>query len=476
MPNIRVQNFGASLKVIYVDNTDLTRGKRFTYLGSDVASGASSIPVQSIIGFESLTTSSGQIVCIGEIGLEKSEILRTSNSTAPTGTTVTLRDTLLFDHPQDTKVYIVDWSRVEFDYAGTATGTKSTLTAYPLNIQADLAETQYRETAKDSVFYFARFNDSIDSRNSNWSDPIFTGGYDDNMVFSIKQRALDSTNEVIDGQIITHEFLNSALWEARREYHNLPGKRPFRRVFNADIGDVDTGIYRVVAPADLQNAQTAENVYGVRIGANQNMTYYDKKSWDFDYRNRPHTTLSVAYNTGARDLYVASARDFNESGVVSIGGTNVSYSEKSNTGGTLRISADGLWNSANGSDVWQNISYGLPTKFTVWMEPAGSAYIYFNTPIDTAYVGQNIYLDYYRTLVGYDSDADTLDEPEYDMYVPYLAWKIKKRKNSGLVALEDDDFKRWELKKANAYAREYIGTEIRMIPDVGHLPLNEEYR
>lgn len=471
------------MKTIYIDNTDLTRGKRYTFLSEDVFVAGSTFRAQSIAGFEQLSTSSGQLVCIGEIGGEKTEILRTSNSTSPSASykEVPLRDALQFDHPQDTPVYIVDFSRTELQWAASVGGTKATLFAYPTNIRPDQLEMSMIDSSATAGFYFTRFNENIANTNSDWSDAIPYAGYDDNMVFSIKKRALDQLGEEIDGKIITHEFLNSSLWEARREYHNATGKRPFRRKFNTVIGTALTGSYRVEIPTDLEGHDTAENVYGVRVGPNQNMTYYDKKEWDFDYRNTAHSYLLNAYTKGTSvDLYLNDVHDFADSGAVTVEGTAISYSARGVSGGTLRISTHGGWSCSAGSEAWQNISFGLPTKFTVFADPAGSAYIYFNRPIDTAYVNQNIYADYYRTLVGYDSDADTLDEPQYDMFVDYLKYRIKERRTkggipvirsrTGQVFIADADFQEWNNKKEGALSSEYLETNITFQPAVDDIP------
>lgn len=474
-------------KSIYIQNSDLNRDKRATYLTESLVSGGSTLRVQSLLGFQSLTTSSGQIVLIGELGQERSEILRTSNSTAPSTSykEVTLRDNLAFDHPQDTKVYVIDWNRADVQWSASATGTKSTLVAYPVAIQPDQLETLFVDSSQTSGFYFTRFNESIGNTNSDWSDPVAFGGYDDNSVASIKKRALDELNEVIDGNVITHEFLNQSLWAGRREYHQSPGRRPFRQVFNKVIGTALTGSYRIELPTDVENPYGPQNIYNVKIGSNGDMRWIDKKDWDSYYLNKPHTSLTAAYTIGARDLYVTSARDFADSGVVSVEGTNISYSAKSNTGGTLRISADGSWNASAGSDVWQNTSYGLPDMFTVWADPQGSAYIYFNRPIDTAYIGQNIYADYYRGIVTYDSDADILDEPEYDMFVDFLKYKIKGRKNRGAIPtgrtkdgkpfVADSDYQEWQRKMQSALATEYISNKIRIKPGTEHLPIPNDY-
>lgn len=468
-------------KTLYTNLTDLNRDKRFSFVTEDLVVGGATLAVQSILGFESLDTSSGQIVMIGDLGNERTELRRTSNtsgqSPSPAYKWIYLRDTLQFDHPQDTKVTIVDFDRVETQWAQTVNGTKATLLAYPPFITPDVLEMVNLDTSATAGFYFQRFTNTINAQTSDWSDAIPYGGYDDNMVFSIKKRAVDELGEIIDGNVITHEFLNQSLWAMRREYHQSPGKRPFRRKFNTVIGTAFTGSYRIDMPNDVESPSSAENVYGVRIGSYPNMTYYDKKEWDFDYRGKSHTNLVSAYTIGARDLYVVSANDFASSGAVMIENSSITYSDKSNTGGTLRISVQGASNCSAGSDVWQNISYGMPYKFTVFADPGGSAYIYFNMPIDTAYIGMNIYADYYRTLPGYDSDADALDEPAYDMFVDGLKFKIKERKllgnipvihnaRTGKVFIADADFQQYHNKMESALATEFLEANIRIFPNI----------
>lgn len=464
------------MKTIYINNEDLTRDKRKTYLSEDVVNAGTTIRVQSIIGFESVSTSSGQIVCIGEIGGERTEIRRTTNASAdgyPSSTykEIALRDSLQFDHPQDTPIYVIDFNRVEAAWAASVNGTKATLFAYPFQIRPDQPEMSFVDTSATAGYYFTRFNESVGNSYSDYSDPVPYGGYDDNTVFSIKKRAIDNLGEQVDG-VITHEFLNQCLWEARREYHQSPGKRPFRRKFNAVLGTALTGSYRIEAPTDLERGATAENVFGVRIGTNENMTYYDKKEWDFDYRDKPHSYLLTAYTTGTdTDLYLNSVRDFEDEGAVSIEGATVSYSARGVSGGTLRISSHGSWSASAGSDVWQNATYGLPSKFTVFADPAGSSWIYFNRAIETAYVNQNIYGDYYRTLVGYDSDADVLDEPKYDFFVDYLMAKIRQRRSKGEEDVtKDPNYRVWLFKKQEALNSEILGVELRAYPDVDDIP------
>lgn len=464
-------------KTILTDISDLTSDKRYTFITEDVVVGGSTLAVQSIIGFESLSTSSGQILCIGKLGDEKTELRRTSNSTGQSPSAaykwVYLRDTLQFDHPQDTQVTIIDWDRLEIDWAASVNGTKATIAAYPFNITPDTLQMVNTDTSATAGYYFVRFNETIGSTNSSWSDAIPYAGFDDNSVFSIKQRAVSSLGEEVDGKLITDEFLNQSLWEARREYHESPGKRPFRRKYNIVIGSVSTGSYRVELPTDVERPYSSENIFGIRVGTNKNMDYYDKKEFDFDYRNIAHSTLDVPYTSDvSTSIWLVNGRDFSDSATISVEGTNIGLSRITGSTNSFYIYSHGDWSTSAGSDAWEHVSLGLPNKFTIFQDPGGSAYVYFNRPFDTMYVNQNIWADYYRTLLGYDSDGDILDEPDYDMYIDFLKAKIKYRKSRGeLDITKDSDFKTWQFKKGIALSKEYGAVEIRIYPSIDHLPI-----
>jgi len=466
-------------RTIYSDNSILTKDKEFTFLSDDVVAGAQVINVVSTLGFHSLTTSSGQILCVGELGQEKTEIIRTDNISTSSGTQISgvgasLRTVLRFSHPQDTKVYIIDWDRFEVQHSATVTGTKSTLTTtgadFPEVLQPDQLESIYRDTSQTAGFFFVRFNESIGNTNSDFSDPIPFAGYIDGSVHEIKKRALERVNEKIDGKIISDEFLNRCLWEARREYHQSPGKRPFRRKFNIDIGDALTGSYRIALPEDVEKPHTAENVYGVRIGTERNMRYIDKKEWDFHFRGKPHSTLELPYTFDvSTSIWLLNGRDFSASAVISVEGAVIGLSRITGEQNSFKIITHGNYSTSAGSDVWENISLGLPDRFTVWAQVGGSAYIYFNRPIETTYVNQNIFLDYYRKVVEFQTDFDELDEPYFDIYVPYLAAKIKKRKNPDMDLSKDSDYLEWLARKRIALEGEYDGSFIRLTPDIQHL-------
>ena len=452
------------MKSLFTSNLTINKDRDFTYLLVDASAGITTLSVQSINAF-----TTNQILLIGELGQEESEIKYTHLTVSPASSSLYISAGLTFAHPQDTKIYIIPWDGVEFSRAATASGAKTTLNVSK-TIQVDKPETQWDDFTYSSGFYFSRLRDSLNTRYSDYSDPVPYAGYDDGSVFSIKERALESVGEEIS-DIISHDFLNKKLWEARREFHKAPGKRPFRKKLNTDIGNVSTGMYKIAVPSDLEKPYTAENVYKVQIGTNKPLGYWDKKEMDDYYRDVPHTTLKNAYATADVYLIVNDSRDFLPSGSVTMEQDNsVAYSANDVANGSLTISTAGSRAQATtGIDVWQNASYGLPTHFAVVQDADGTIYITFDRPLETLYLNQNIYADYYRTLVAYDSDADILDEPEPDMFTHYLSWSIKKKKNRGLSPIDDADYLLWQKKKADALSNEYLGAEVSFVPDIEHL-------
>jgi hypothetical protein len=447
-------------KILQIDLTSLSEDKAKTYLTADITSGTI-LTVQSVNGF------SGSVnILLGDIGQEDAEIIAIHSLAQASGTTLYLNSSVGKAHSINTPVYAIDWNQVEITHGtvSTTSGISSTLT-YGTNILPDRVEMSYKDTSKTSGYYFIRFVDTVGSGYSDYSDAIPYGGFAYNTVWSIKDRALKKVNAKID-DIITHDFLNNCLWEARREFHKAPGKRPFRRKFNVDLGDVTTGSYSISLPNDVENPTSAENIYAVRIGQNIIVTGYDKKDFDRDYRDVAHTTLSSAYATADVYMVLTNSRDFDSSGSVYIESDTISYSANEVSTGSLTIDTAGTYDHTANSDVWQGISMGLPMNYIVLRNPGESAFIYFNAPFETAYNGQNIWSDYYRTLVPYDSDADELDEPDYDMYVHYLAYRIRKALSPDLNDQKDPDYLEWLIRKQNALQHEYLGTEISFYPNL----------
>ena len=108
---------------IVVNNKDLIENADKSFLAADIASGVSSLTLESTQRFYT-----NQIIVIGEIGTERTEIIKTHAVTTPSGQTLTLASATARAHQRGDPVYIINYDRYELSHATTATGSKTTLT------------------------------------------------------------------------------------------------------------------------------------------------------------------------------------------------------------------------------------------------------------------------------------------------------------------------------------------------------------
>jgi hypothetical protein len=442
-----------AIRIVKKDTRELFDNARKTYLSASVAAAATTLTVRSIKEF-----AIDQVLCIGEPGNENSEIVKTHASTAPSASTITLAAGVTYAHPIDTPVYWIDYDQVEFSHAATVAGSKSVLATE--NIEADAQETIHKESTQTDGFFFTRYKNSIGTTYSDYSDGEPYAGYDEDTVFAIKDRAMEEMGLEFNDKI-TSEWLNKRLWQARRIVHNKIKRWSWRQSFNTDLGNVVAGDYRVAMPTDIKDPNTNKDVMGFRIGTTDNLKYVTKKEIDMDWQGVSRTTLGSAYTTADGTITLTDSRDFPESGTLEFpDGDTVEYSANAESTGVLTVSTAGSSNHSDEALVYANVSFTLPTKYTIW-----NGYIYFNYPIDEDYEDENYWIDYYKMLTEYDTDGDELDEPEFDFYVNYLKWAIKGKQSEGQVGVEDKDYQLFMLGLSDLVRKETSGQEINLIPD-----------
>lgn len=435
------------MRTIYANNLELILDKKESFLAADAAAAATAITVESIVGF-----AVNLILIIVDPGNEKTEIIKTHASTAPTGTTVTLASGLVFAHSQGTKIYIIDWDQVEFSHAATITGTKSVLAT--IAIQADQTETIYKDTAQTSGYYFIRFKNTIDTSYSDYSDPIPYGGYTDNtlgkaIAYALKRNKTEYTDNV------DHDFMveeaNLCLQYARGElkkWHQLQS-------FDYILGQTSRGIYKFALPSDAWQYSN-KSVLGFRIGDGENLTYYDKTEWETELEGVEHTTLAADAAIGATSITLTNSYDFEDSGTVMIKGQEITYTANNRATGVLSgIPASGTGSITaalnSGDDVWQgDYDEGEPDKFTVY-----GGYAYFWPMCDASNINKNAFMDYWKEAPSVDSDNDTLDQKRYDMIRYWLVWVVRAQiKNDGIRDENDGDFRMFQKVLSKAVIEE----------------------
>lgn len=462
-PKLKTRTGEATGVELFIEFPGLQNSKH-TYLSADEAIGQSAISVESSVGF-----AVGEYSIIGSVGSEKSEIVRIHTSTPTTATEITLNAVTVFAHNRGDLFTFIPYNQVVIERSTDSGVNYSVLDT--VSIRVDSFETYYIDTTGLSTYYYrVRFLNSADTVYSSYSDGIIATGFVYNSVGSVKKRALDQVGETISG-IITDEFLNDSLWEGRREVDKALKRWSFRTAFNTDIGNVTEGAYSVAVPSTLRNPDSPQNILSLRIGnTGRHIPYIDKMTFDMWYQGIPHTTVATQPSVGGTTITITNSRDFADSGSIRIGSNTITYTSKVDSTGVLSgvpASGDGSITATHavGVDVWQNASFGEPRAYTIFENT-----IFFNSPFDDTYEGNNIFMDYYRTLPEYDSDADVLDEPDCDMFVAYLKHKIKERKQKDEYQIDKDSaYAKFTQDLSSMIRKERASQGVSFSPDIGHL-------
>lgn len=462
LPKVRAE-YGEDIGVqIYVQFPYLSGAK--TYLSADSAVGVSSLSVENGFSF-----AVGQYAVLGMVGSEKSEIVRLHTVTTPTASAITLNAVTSFAHNRGDSLQFIPYNQIIIQRSTNGGSSYSDLAT--IDIRSDATETFYADTTGASTYlYRAKFYNSSSTSESASSDAVLASGLVWNAVGAIKARALQQTGEVIGG-IISDSFLNESLWEARREVDNSLKRWSFRESFNSVLGTIAEGANSMTVPTTLRNPSTNQNIRGLRTArTGRNIDYIDKRAWDQWYEGKIHTTVATQPSVGQTTLVLTETGNLADSGSVQIGSNTITYTAKNNSTNTLSgipASGDGSITAthAAGTDVWQNIAYGEPTRYTIF-----NGRIYFNVPFDSTFEASEVLIDFYNSLPEYDSDSDVLDEPEPDMFVSYLKYKIKYLKDKGKIKREnDDDYQEYIQKLSSMIRKERTGQDVRMVPNIGHL-------
>lgn len=437
-----------------------------SYFDADSAAGVSSLTASGI------NFAANQYIVLGNPGSEKTEIVQISGT--PSATAIALVAPTVFPHNRGDVIRFIPYNQIS---AEMATDGVSFSVVSTFNIRPDASESYLqRPTDLSTYSYRFRFSNSTTSQFGQYS-PIVTGaGYPDNTVYSVINRALGQLGETIN-DLITKQFLVDALREARRTMDQNPQvfRWSFRTKFGVVLSQCIAGQWTATAPTDLRDPNTNKNILSLRFG-NQNrpIEYQDRRRFNQNYLNVRNTTVATQASSGQTTLVLTSTHDLDSAGVITLannsigdGLINVTYTANNKTTNTLSgipVSGTGAINRTVlvGTNVWQRATYGIYSNYTV---DAGK--LSFDVPLSVQYDGQDLKADYYSKIPEISLDSDTFDEPFYDLYVPYLKYKIKYLKANGHIDRDGDtDYKDWISGSVELLSQETPNQWVNFVPDV----------
>lgn len=411
------------------------------YMTASSASGSSTLTVKSISNF-----AINQVLLIGEMGDENSEIIKTHTSTTPTGTTITLASNLVKTHGPYTKVRVMLYDQVEISHADTITGTKTVLDT--ISIQPESEDTRYDDSSESAGYFFTRFKNSIDSSFSAYSDYIPYAGYNADTVsfvinYALKRNKLDAFTKYIDYEFCIDE-INSCL---KFITGKLKGWSKLL-VLDSTLDQTEMGINKMDLPSDIWENLGNKSIQEVRMGSDIVLGY---KIWsDFEKQRAGSIVTQVTTEAAAGDLTleIDDSYDYPDSGSVNVYISeelyNITYTgiTRSTTAGILTgIPATGTTGAITvtipvDTNVWKGEAIGKPRIYSI---DSDSNLVFW--PLASAlYDDLDVNIDYYTGPTKVDSDADTLDAFRYDLCKYWLTSRIRwALKNDGKPDLTDGD-------------------------------------
>jgi len=259
------------MRIIPIQNQILTQNKKSGFLTADASSGDSTLTVESIVGF-----AVDQILLVGELGNEDSEIILTHADTSPTGSTVTLVENLTFAHTQGCRVYIIDWSQARISWSATATGDKTVLDT--IDLQADQLETLYTDTTESSGYYFIQFKETINDTYSDYSDAIPWAGWSTNQVGYIIENALRQ-NKTTFTDSVSHDFCIDEI-NASLKYINGKRKKWHRlQQFDYDLATTVDGTESYECPSDMWGYSN-KSILDIHLDGEDSLIYLDERMFN----------------------------------------------------------------------------------------------------------------------------------------------------------------------------------------------------
>ncbi len=438
---------------VRVAHGDLLVDNIQTLLTSDTASGVGTLTVDNITGF-----AINQILLIGDVGQQNSEIIKTHASSAPSGSTITLAANTVYPHSSSTPIYVINYDQIEMSIAATLTGSKTGLTGSPISIMADRQDTFiYDDSANPPIgYYFARFKNTITSLFSPYSDAMPVTGYSALMARTLIDGALGDINKGISNTL-SEEFAFQSLNDCQYEVFKDQKRWSWMQSFDTVIGSISTGNMKVALPSDIDDVNTNKSIYNIRIGIDEDLIWVDKEKWDEILQGAAHTTLAVAIIVGATTITLASSDDFPDSGVVVIGANSYTYTANNRTTNVLTITASTTTNSI-GDDALFGASSGTPRYVTYF-----GGYAYFYPVADSNHNGRSVKADYYKSLTQIVNDTDILVVPDPALIKHYLNWKFLKKINNGVEGTgAKSEYDKFDQRRTKLIAKESMNRTFKL--------------
>lgn len=433
-----------------------------TFFTQDTQPTATTLNVVNTSGF----VATG-VVLLGELVQENAEFKAYS---AISSTTITSAATA-FAHNRGDGVNLVNYDQVVVETAPTPTGSWTVLGTFSFDPTQEVTNIQHG-AGTINTYYRIKFRNSSSTLTSAYSAVVSPATFDPRSVAAMFSRVTTTMGISPNDTIITTDFLLAALNEGRQYVdNNAAGYHwDFREKFNFPI-QLLAGTNFINLPSDIDFTQTNRAILALRYPRTGyltpiGLTYIDKKEWNrLAYQSRGSVT-SGATLSGAVTMNVVNAGDFLPGGGVAFvatenftqtimqiqyTGVNLSTNQLTGVTGITRNISDNI-------QVFSFTAITAPYYYTVFED-----ILVFDRIIPDSMQGTNVYMDYYKRL-DIITDVNTLlPERHRDIFIPWLKWKIKMRKDKE-TTVKDSDFLTFNTQLTGVMNGIWSGQTLSIIP------------
>ncbi len=425
-----------------------------SYFLGDLLPGVSTLQVPTGNAF----TTNAPYIVIGNF-LSKTAELRQFNTIS--ATTLGITSPTAYAHAQGETVSNVPFNQVVIESSPTQNGTYTTLVQIPIDWTSPYTVHQHM-AGLPTTWYRARFISVASTTYSNYSAVVSSSSLNDETAGYLIQRA---RSQMGDTTGITDDYLLNSINDGRDLVNSTYGfgrLNEWRQNFNIPF-KILAGTNFINLPSDIDFTETNRTLINVRyardsIGVTLPVKYVDKRQWNnLSYTNRYSTTVGVT-NIAATSIVLDNTGDFPASGSIFVAADAfnqdilvVNYTSNNVVTNTLSGVTGVTRSIPAGTQVWGYSTFTLPSFFTVFDNK-----IVFERPFPNTMKGKNVYIDYYKKLVPVTATTDTLPEHYRSIYIQYLKFAIKKRRDSTLGA-DDEDYKSFLAAIKGILGNPYIG-------------------
>lgn len=422
---------GSSIRVA----NPVISGNVKTFLRAPVNAAGTTLSVADNSNF-----ANGDYLIIGSPGDSQTEEVNI-NGAVTLGTSLTVANTLKFGHELEAEVTKIYERKVRI-YGSASDGGSLTLIA-TVDIDWDKPFTEYTLVTTDTAYnyYAAKFYDG--TTESSASDYVAASGVPYNAIENFIQQALDITGAKVDHNGLTRAMCVRWAQDCQDEitqfvYKDSQTNQTIKKDWSFEVIEDVTSITLVqnqnsYALTLLSNTPKYPNhergIISLRIGKRPPLHKTQIKEFDERMRGRVNTTTSVLAVVGATTLDITDTSELSESGSIYVGSDIITYTGKSSTQITgIPTSGTGSITTAHasGSQVWQNISPGLPQFYTIF-----NGRILLDRPVSEEYAGQKLKIRYLYAIPRITTVADITVIPFTNVFQLYIGAKIElRRKNT----------------------------------------------